>query len=82
MHPRYTMSVCALGDDDMGADDSEGSILLAASYIDESTGVSMQDGLFTVPADAFRDKITMEWILAHKDDASSETDAVFNEQIM
>ena len=82
MNPRFTKSICALGDDDIGADDTEANLLLASEYLDESTGVAMRDGLFTIPADAFRDKITMEWILAHKDDASSETDSVFNEQIM
>lgn len=82
MNPRFTKSICALGDDDIGADDTEANLLLATEYLDESTGVAMRDGIFTIPADAFRDKITMEWILAHKDDASSETDAVFNEQIM
>ena len=29
MNPKYTMSLCSLGDDDMGADDTEGNILLA-----------------------------------------------------
>ena len=82
MNPRFTKSICALGDDDIGADDTEANLLHVSEYLDESTGVAMRDGLFTIPADAFRDKITMEWILAHKDDASSETDSVFNEQIM
>jgi len=34
-----------------------------------------------VPADAFRDKITMEWIMAVKN-PSSETDADFNELVI
>ena len=81
MNPKYTKSICALGEDDMGADDTEANILYAAEYLDEGTGVAMRNGFFKIPADAFRDKVTMEWILAHKDD-ESETDAMFNQQIM
>ena len=81
VNPKFTRSVCALGEDDIGADDTEANIMHAAEYLDESTGVAMRDGFFTIPADAFRDKITMEWILAHKDE-ESETDSLFNQQIM
>ena len=81
VNPKFTRSICALGEDDIGADDTEANIMHAAEYLDESTGVAMQNGFFNIPADAFRDKITMEWILAHKDE-NSETDALFNQQIM
>ena len=39
MNPKDTMSLCALGDDDMGGDDLEGNILFAKEYIDEATGI-------------------------------------------
>ena len=39
MNPKNTMSLCALGDDDMGGDDLEGNILFAKEYIDEATGI-------------------------------------------
>jgi len=81
MNPKHTMSLCAVGQDDVGADDAEGNILRAAEYLDESTNTRMRDGLFRLPADAFRDKTTMEWIMAVKDE-NSETDALFNEQVM
>ena len=41
----------------------------------------MRDGVFRLPSDAFRDKITMEWVMAIKEE-NSETDALFNEQVM
>lgn len=81
MNPKYTMSLCSLGDDDMGADDTEGNILMASEYMDESTGERKRNGCFRLPADANRDKITMEWIMAIKDE-NSETDALYNEQII
>ena len=81
MNPKDTMSLCALGADDMGGDDLEGNILHAKYYIDETSGKILNNGLFRVPADAFRDKITMEWIMAVKNE-SSETDASFNELII
>ena len=77
MNPKHTKSICALGHDDLGEDDTEANILYTSEYLDESTGVAMRDGFFRVPADAFRDKITMEWILATKDE-NCETDADFN----
>ena len=81
INPKHTMSVCAVGADDVGEEDAEGNILLAKEYLDESTGKPMRNGYFTVPADAHRDKGTMEWIFATKD-ADSETDAAFNDQII
>lgn len=80
--PVNTMSVCAIGDDDVGADDAESNILHAAEYIVESTGERKTHGYWTVPADAHRDKTTLEWIFAIKDAKSSETDALFNDAIM
>ena len=77
MNPKHTKSLCALGADDLGEDDTEANILYTSEYLDESTGVAMKDGFFTIPADAWRDKITMEWIMAHKEE-NSETDAAFN----
>jgi len=74
------MSLCAVGGDDLGEEDAEGNILHVSEYMDESTGLPERDGLFTLPADSHRDRITMEWIFARKED-SSETDALFNELI-
>ena len=81
MNPKWTKSICALGDDDMGADDTDANILQADEYMDESTGEFKRHGVFRIPADANRDKITMEWIMAVKDE-DSETDALFNDQII
>jgi len=81
LNPKHTMSVCSVGADDVGEDDAEGNILHAREYLDESTGNKEKNGLFTIPADAYRDKITMEWIMAQKDE-DSVTDRLYNEQIM
>lgn len=81
LNPKHTKSLCAIGDDDMGENDVDGNILMASEYLDESTGKIHRDGLFSVPADAYRDKVTMEWIMAIKDE-NSETDALFNQQII
>jgi len=67
MNPKHTMALCSLGEDDMGAEDVEGNILQAKEYFNETDGTNHKDGLFKVPADAFRDKITMEWIMATKE---------------
>lgn len=41
-----TRSVCALGDDDLGADDVEGNVLEIDSYVNEATGETLKDGVF------------------------------------
>jgi hypothetical protein len=38
LNPKYTMSICSVGADDVGEDDAEGNILHAKEYLDESTG--------------------------------------------
>ena len=81
INPKFTMSLCSVGYDDVGEDDAEGNILYCQEYLNDDTGVPARDGYFTVPADAYRDKITMEWIFAQKN-MESETDALFNECIL
>jgi len=54
-HVKNVQSVCALGDDDMGADDVEGNIISISSFTDAS-GEHHANGVFRLPADAFRDK--------------------------
>lgn len=80
VNPKHTMSLCSVGDDDVGEEDAEGNVLFVGEYLDESTGTLHRDGFFTVPADANRDKITMEWIFAQKNTAS-ETDSLFNDLV-
>jgi len=80
LNPKHTMSICSVGADDVGEDDAEGNIIHAKEYFDESTGIKEKNGLFTVPADAYRDKITMEWIMASKNE-DSQTDALFNDMV-
>ena len=77
-HQNDIVSVCSIGDDDMGADDVEGNILHVAKYTD-SEGVARQDGIYKLPADCFRDKQMMEWIMAPKDANRESTLDDFND---
>ena len=80
-NPKHTMSICAVGNDDAGAEDAEGNILMVREYLDESSGQPVAGGFFTVPADAHRDKATMEWIFSEKS-PNSTTDAAYNDIII
>lgn len=80
VNPSKARSVCAVGADDLGEDDADGNILAFDEYIVESTGKIEKDGSFALPADAYRDKTTMEWIMANKDTVS-ETDALFSDYV-
>jgi len=78
--PRVVRSIASLGDDDMGEEDTEGNIVEIDSAFDEATGNPIEGGVFTLPADAFRDLRFMEWFLAPKN-AGSKTDALFNDLV-
>lgn len=78
--PQNTMSICSVGGDDVGEEDADANIICVKKFIDESTGKIEEGGFFTVPADAHRDKTTMEWIFAVKEE-DSKTDEAFNDQI-
>jgi len=72
-HVNDTFSVCALGNDDLGADDVE-SNLLAIKKHSNSSGQQAEPIFLRVPADAFRDKQMMEWIFAKKDGHETTND--------
>jgi hypothetical protein len=69
----HVMSICALGDDDMGADDCEGNMITVSKFTD-AQGDHQTGGVFTLPGDAFRDKEFMEWILAAKDEETTNSE--------
>ena len=69
--------MCALGNDDLGADDCEGNVVSVAEYFNEETGEKESNAVFALPADANRSKQALEWILAAKD-PDSKTDENFN----
>lgn len=75
--PRNTRSVVSLGADDMGEEDTDGNIVEFDSAIDEATGQAIEGGVYTLPADAYRDLRFMEWFLAPKSEGS-ETDDLFH----
>jgi hypothetical protein len=81
MNCRNTMSLYAVGADDLGEDDAESNILFVGAYLNEETGKMEENGTFALPADAWRDRASMEWIMAQKAD-ESETDALFNDLIV
>lgn len=73
-HINDMYSVCALGDDDLGADDVEANLLAIQKF---TYGKNQEIGgpiTLTLPADAFRDKPMMEWMLAKKDDGETTND--------
>ena len=77
-HVKDTKSLCAVGNDDMGADDVDGNILELDSYIDESTGEKHGHSVFALPADANRSKGALEWIFAHKDPEATTDESFGN----
>jgi len=70
-HVKDVYAVCAVGQDDMGADDVESNVIAIEKFMQDNEHHTSPICL-TLPADAFRDKQMMEWIMAKKD-AKEET---------
>ena len=79
--PRDVYSMVALGADDLGADDTERSLIAVDKYISAASGVEHGSDEFVLEADAFRDKPMLEWILSKKD-AHEETFGDFNDLML
>lgn len=80
VHPKNAKSVVSLSGDDMGETDLDSNIVYLEDYLDESTG-TVSSGAFSLPADAYRDVTSLEWLLAPKEATSSLTDS-FNHLMM
>jgi hypothetical protein len=65
-HPKHTRTLAVLGDETFGAGDCKGQILHIMRFYHVPSGEYRRD-VFTIPADAIADGVTMEWIGAHKD---------------
>ena len=62
--------VFTMGNDDTGEEDVDSNVIQIYNFIDESGNVVNTD-TFTLPADAWRDKETLEWVLSKKGDSES-----------
>ena len=69
--PNATKSIIALASDDIGDQYQDQNILHISEYVEESTGERLTNGTFSLPADANRDKVSLEWALAPKGDTST-----------
>lgn len=69
-------SVVSLGNDDFGEDNLEGNVVVVDEYLNEETGETERDAVFTLPADASRSRQVLEWVLTPKAE-ESKTDAAF-----
>ena len=56
-------SICSLGNDDFGEDNLEGNIVEVDEYLNEETGETERNAVFTLPADASRSRSALEWVL-------------------
>jgi hypothetical protein len=72
-------SVVALGADDLGHDDLEANLIEVSEWACAQSGEVCSDPTpFVLPADAFRDKNMLEWILSNKS-AEDTTHDDFND---
>lgn len=78
--PRHAKSVIALSSDDLGDQYCDSNIIHVSEYVDESTGERRHDATFNLPADANRDKISLDWALAAK--SESNTMSSYNDLVM
>jgi hypothetical protein len=56
-----------LNNDDLGEADKDGNVVLVRKHVCGVTGAVIEkECVFTLPGDAYRDKVYMDWILADK----------------
>ena len=61
-------SVIALDNDNLGEEDEGDNVLEVNSYIEVATGKQVEDKLILrLPADSFRNKVFLDWIISEKD---------------
>lgn len=72
VNPVHIKSVVSLDGDDLGEPDKDGNVILVDQHIVESTGEKVEESIFlTVPADAYRDKQYLDWLLTDKSGEST-----------
>lgn len=77
--PKHVKSVVALGHDDLGHDDVDSNLVSVSEFTDVTSGeVTTRAQAFALPADAFRNKEMLEWILSISGAEDSTYDA-FND---
>ena len=58
-------AVFAMSNDDIGEEDVDNNVIQINNFVDDSGNVIDTD-TFTLPADAWRDQETLEWVLSNK----------------
>lgn len=71
--------VFSMSNDDIGEDDLENNIIQLFNYIDASTGETVKEGSFVLPADGFKDHSVLEWVLSVKSESGDSTHDLFND---
>lgn len=73
-NPRHVFSMCSLGADDVGADDTEANAIIVMEYTNSNGDHITEPAVFIIPADAVRDRQFMEWLYAKKHPRETLTD--------
>lgn len=72
---RDVQSVMQLENDNIGEEDGDGNIIKVDKYYDESTGKLVeQETIFSLPGDAYRNKVYLDWILSDKSEEETLVD--------
>jgi hypothetical protein len=71
--------VLSLDNDGAGEDDLENNIIQLFNYVDASTGQTVEQGSFVLPADGFKDHNVLEWVLSVKSEVADSTQDLFND---
>lgn len=60
-------SVIQLHEDNLGEDDVEGNVLDVKKFIDADSGEVFEQKIsLSLPGDAYRDKVYMDWLISEK----------------
>jgi hypothetical protein len=64
---RDIMSICSLGNDDLGVENQDGNVLEVKRFFCKTQGKWIEEArAFTLPGDAYRDRAFLDWIISDK----------------
>ena len=68
-------SILALDNDNLGEEDYDANAIMISSYYDVANNKQIEEPLILgLPADAYRNKVFLDWIIANKDNEGELAD--------
>lgn len=75
-------AVFSLKNDDLGEEDIENNLVNVENFLDLTSGKTVENGQFLLPADSWKDVNVLDWVLSIKTNGEDSTEQLFNEYMV